>query len=76
MKDIRDNLKTAIERSGMKQIAVAERANLSPAKLSGILNKKRKLEAGEMFSICEVINISPERLKLFSTDQDQTDKAS
>lgn len=63
--DIRDCLKLAVANSGMKQIAIAERANIAPDKLSNILNKRRKLEASEMIEICSILGISVAELLQF-----------
>lgn len=63
MVDIRENLKAIINDSGYKQAIIAEKANLTPAMLSGVLNKARKLDANELFVLCDVLNISPEQLR-------------
>lgn len=60
--DIRDNLKALISDRGFIQAAIAKKANLTPAKLSAILNKSRKLEANEMLIICDILQIKPEDL--------------
>lgn len=61
--DIRDNLKAAIRNKGYIQAVIAKKSNMSPAKLSQIINKERKLEANEMFSICSAIGMTPMELK-------------
>lgn len=67
MCDIRENLKAIITDSGYKQAVIAQKAQLTPAKLSGILNKSRKLEAGEMFLLCDALGITPEELLNYQT---------
>lgn len=67
--DIRDNLKLVINDKGYIQAVIAHKANISPAKLSQILNKGRKLEANELFSICEAIEMSPSELRLYNESQ-------
>lgn len=62
MSDIRDCLKVAVADSGMKQIAIARKANISPSKLSDIVNKRRRMDVNEMVEICKAINITPESL--------------
>lgn len=62
MIDIRDYLKIAIVKSGLKQSAIALKVNLTAQQLSDIVNKRRKLEANEFFNICQVINITPNEL--------------
>ena len=67
--DIRDNLKAVIEEKGYIQAVIAHKANISPAKLSQILNKGRKLEANELFEICEAIEMSPTDLRCFKPSE-------
>ncbi len=57
--DVRDGLKTAVSQSGMKQAYIARQAHLNPAKLSDILNKRRKLDANVLLDVCRVIQIKP-----------------
>ncbi len=59
MFDIRDCIKPAIEKSGMKQIAVAERSGLSQQQLCDVIAKRRRLDANELLAICRNIGISP-----------------
>ncbi|MEG1758423.1 MAG: helix-turn-helix transcriptional regulator, partial [Oscillospiraceae bacterium] len=60
--DVRDNLKAIISERGYIQATIAKKANLTPAKLSAILNKTRKLDVNEMVVICGVLQIKPEEL--------------
>lgn len=72
MIDVRDCLKPAIEDTGFKQVAVAEKANLSVQQLSDIVNKRRRLDANEMISICNAIGITPDKLLtygIYATDK-------
>ena len=69
MIDVRENLRMAVTRSGYKQAVIAERSNLTADKLSSILNLNRKLEANEMFEICNVLGITPNELFSFSNEQ-------
>lgn len=62
MCDVRENLKEIIADGGYKQNVIAQKAQLTAAKLSAILNKSRKLDANEMFTLCEVLGITPEQL--------------
>ncbi len=66
--DIRDNLKKVISDKGFIQATVAKKAGLSPCKLSAVLSKSRKLEANEMFNLCEAIGISPCELKDYNSN--------
>lgn len=61
--DIRDNLKLVIREKCYIQAAIAKKAKLTPMKLSQILSKERKLEANELFDICEAIGMTPMELK-------------
>ena len=69
MIDVRENLKRVVVRSGYKQSVIAERSNLTADKLSSILNLNRKLEANEMFEICNVLGITPNELFSFNSEQ-------
>lgn len=62
MQDIRDCLRIIIEESGFKQMAIAKKADISEAKLSAILNKRRRLDANELINICIAINRTPEEV--------------
>lgn len=62
MLDARDGIRRAIQNSGLKQIIVAQRAGLSEQQLCDIVNKRRKLDANEMFAICEVVGTTPNDL--------------
>lgn len=61
--DIRDNLKAVIHDKHYIQAAIARKTNLSPMKLSQILNKERRLEANELYDICEALEMTPMELK-------------
>ncbi len=61
--DIRDNLRMAIKEKGYIQAAIAKKANMPASKLSQVLNKGRKLEANELFDICEAMDITPSDLR-------------
>lgn len=60
--DIRNNVKTVIKERGFSQAAIAKKAGLSPCKLSQIVNLERKLEANEMFALCNAMGITPVEL--------------
>lgn len=65
MFDVRDCLKPAIERSRIKQFAIAEMMGLNDQQLSDIVNKRRKMEANELINFCKAIQISPNELLTF-----------
>jgi transcriptional regulator with XRE-family HTH domain len=58
MSDVRVVLKSIIHDRGFSQAAIARKAKMSPAKLSDILNLRRRLEANDMFALCDAMNIN------------------
>ena len=66
--DIRDNLRQLINDKGLIQSVLAERASLTPAKHSSILRKTRKLDANELFDLCHVLEINPEDLARYPSN--------
>lgn len=62
MTDVRINLKEIIRDMGFKQSVIAEKAGMSPCKLSQVINLERKLEANEMFALCSAMGITPVEL--------------
>ena len=72
MRDARDGIADIIKTRGFKQGAIAVMAGLTEQQLSDIVNKRRKLDANEMFSICQAMNIMPDTL--FKTIQSSTQK--
>lgn len=71
MFDIRDNLKLFIDERCYNQSSIAKKAKLTPAQFSSVLNKSRKLEANELFDICEALGITPNELKAYISDKKQ-----
>lgn len=68
MKDVRDILALELKRRGFSQSAIATMAGLTKQQLSDVVNKHRKLDANEMFSLCLAMNIEPNIL--FAAAQD------
>lgn len=62
--DVRDNIRIAMKERGFTQAAIAEKAHMSPVVLSMVLNKKRRLEANELYDLCEAMEISPTELRV------------
>ena len=60
--DVRDGINSAINEIGIKKSVVAQKSNLTPQQLCDITSKRRKLDANEMFKICEVLGITPNDL--------------
>ena len=67
--DVRDTLRDVIKERGFKQSAIAQMANLTPSKLSQTLKKARRLDANEMFAICNAIGINPQDLRAIANQQ-------
>lgn len=68
MRDARDGIASEIRRRGFKQAAIASMAGLTEQQLSDIVNKRRKLDANEMFNLCLAMDIEPN--VLFEAAQD------
>lgn len=60
--DIRENLKNVIRDRGYIQAAIAKKAKMNPCKLSQVINFERRLEANEMFALCEAMDMTPMEL--------------
>ena len=58
--DARNGVRWLIQHSGMKQRAVAEKAGLTEQKMCDIVNKRRKLDANELFAICKAVGVTPD----------------
>ena len=63
MEDVRIALKNIITARGFSQAAIARKANIAPQKLSDILNKRRRLDANEMFALCDAMEIPYSELR-------------
>lgn len=50
-------IKEYINKSGIKQKAIAERSGIDETKLCLILQGKRKLEASEYANLCKAVNV-------------------
>lgn len=66
--DVRDCVKPAIEKTGLKQSVVAERMGLTQQQLCDVINKRRKLEANEFINLCAVLEISPNNLLAYAIE--------
>lgn len=62
MTDVRISLRGIIRDRGFRQAAIAVKAGMSPCKLSQVVNLERKLEANEMFALCNAMEITPVEL--------------
>ena len=52
-----NEIKAFLEKSGLKQKAVAERSGMDEVKLCMALQGKRKLEAGEYAGLCSALRV-------------------
>lgn len=52
-----NEIKEYIEKAGLKQKTVAEKAGMDDVKLCMALQEKRKLEAGEYATLCKVLGV-------------------
>lgn len=55
-----EKVRAYIEENGYKQVVVAQKAGISKATFSAILNGKRILYADDLRAICLALNVSPE----------------
>jgi transcriptional regulator with XRE-family HTH domain len=67
LKDVRISLREIIRDRGFRQAAIAGKAGMSPCKLSQVVNLERKLEANEMFALCNAMGITPVELSEYNT---------
>lgn len=72
MSDIRDNLRQIFEDKGLVQAKFAKRLEMTPVQISGILNKKRRLEANELFCFCDALNMSPKEIQDYPAGESGT----
>ena len=68
MRDARDGIAAEIRARGFKQSALANKVGLTEQQLSDIVNKRRKMDANEMFLLCRAMGILPNIL--FESSQD------
>lgn len=60
--DVRDALAKEIKDKCFKQSALACKVGLTEQQLSDIVNKRRKMDANEMFKLCRAMGITPNDL--------------
>lgn len=56
-----EEMKKYMEKNGLKQKKIAEKAGISEATICLILKGKRKCEAGEYAGICEALGVRMEK---------------
>lgn len=55
-----EKIKRYIAEAGLKQNAIADKANLSPCIFSAMLSGKRRITAEEYFAICQALGVELE----------------
>lgn len=65
MEDIRDILRGYISDNGYKQSAIARKCNTHPVTFNQILTKKMRLTADMLFTVCDVLGITPDQLRSY-----------
>ena len=68
--DARDGLATAIAESGYYQKYIAHKVGLTEQQLTDILKKRRRLDANEMFALCQVLGVTPNDLYQAKKEKD------
>lgn len=59
---VNERISAAIADSGLKQKHVADKIGVSESVFSAILAGRRKVDVDEFFSLCQVLNKTPEEL--------------
>lgn len=71
MADIRDQISRIIQDKAYKQSIIAQRAGMSSDQLCAILKKRRKLEANELFRVCDALGMSPEAVAGYGAKKEE-----
>lgn len=64
--DVRDTIGRFIREKGVKQSIISAKAGMTEQQLSDVVRKRRKLEANEMFALCDALGINPNEIYLQS----------
>lgn len=54
-----NNIRSVIERSGMKQNYIAEKSGMNKNQLSNILCFRKRITVIELLSLCDVLGVTP-----------------
>lgn len=71
MQDIRDKINTIIQDRAHKQSTIAERAGLTPMMFSDMLKHRRKLDANELFRVCDALGMTPNDVMDYQPKQEK-----
>ena len=63
LEDIRINLGKVMKDNGYVHALIAKKSGITETKLSKILSLTRRLEANELFAICDAIHMTPTELR-------------
>lgn len=64
-KTLSEKLSDAIDKSGLKQKFVAEKAGISEQALSAMLNGRQRIEVETFFAIAVVLHLTPDEIYAF-----------
>lgn len=67
---VNERINAAVEDSGLKQKYIADRIGVSEPTFSAILSGKRKVDVDEFFSLCQVLQKTPEQLYHYKRPQE------
>lgn len=65
--DIRINLRKVFEDRGCVHALIARKAGITEEKLSLILSLKRRLDANELFALCDALRMTPTELRNYKS---------
>lgn len=71
MSDIRDQISNVIRDRAHKQSVIAQRAGLTPVQLCAVLKHRRKLDANELFRVCDALGMSPNEVASYAPGKQQ-----
>lgn len=57
MQDVREIIGALIRKRGYSQAIIARKAGMKPQQLCDVINMRRKLDANEMFALCDAMGI-------------------
>lgn len=66
MPDIREQIYSIIIERAYKQSEIARRSGLTPDQLCAVLKKRRRLDANELFRVCEALGMTPEAVAAYT----------
>lgn len=58
MQDVREIIGALIRERGFSQAVIARKAGMRPQQLCAVINMRRKLDANELFALCDAMEIA------------------